>query len=69
MDSLIVSDFKRQPLLATFHEDENLTENEALYEEDLARVPVFFFTVVKQVLLVPGIRDDLLSVFSPTCLI
>ena len=71
VERLIVSDVKRQSLLATFHEDESLTGNEALYEEDPVRIPDLLFTVVKQVLLVPGVRDDLsfvLGVFSPTCL-
>ena len=66
-----MSAIKHQYLLATFHDDENLAETEALYEEDLSRVPIFLFTVVKEVLLVPGLRYDLafvLNVFSPPCL-
>ena len=62
-----IYDFKQQTLIASFHDDGNLSESAALYDEDLSRVPVFLFTVVKNVVTLPGLRDDLSfvrSVFS-----
>ena len=62
-----ISDFKRQTLIASFHDDGHLSESAALYDEDLSPLPVFFLTVVKNVITLPGVRDDLSfvrSVFS-----
>ena len=67
VDSYVLSEDKVQALIASFSTDENLTEDVAAYEEDVSRVPNFLLSVVKNVLLLPGIRDDLAfvqSVFS-----
>ena len=48
-----------------------MAETEALYGEDLSRVHIFLFMVVKEVRLASGLRDELalvLSVCSPSCL-
>ena len=64
VDNLDVSESKRQSLRATFRDGENLSENETLYEEDLSRVSIFLFTVVKELLLVPGLREDFCAIFD-----
>ena len=64
VDNLIVSETKHQSLCATFVDDDSLSESETLYEEGLSRVPSFLFTVVKEQLVVPGLREDLTFVFS-----
>ena len=67
VNSYVVSATKLQALIASFSSDENLTEDVAVYEEDVSRVPNFLLSIVRNVLLLPGICDDLAfvrSVFS-----
>ena len=71
VESYEISEVKHQVLLDGFRCVDDQGSNAALYEEDLSLVPVFILTVVKTVINLPGVRDDLSfvrSVFSMPCL-
>ena len=59
VESFAISGEKQERLISSFRADDENEEGGNLYEEDLARVPVFLLTVVKNVITLPGVRDDL----------
>ena len=69
LDSCVLSEIEQQALIASFSTDHNLTEDVTVYDEDVSRVPSFLLSVVKNVLLLPGIRDDLAFVRSVSSLV
>ena len=59
VERFAISEVKQQLLIDSFRAGDEMAEGGNLYEEDLSRVPVFFLTVVKNIISLPGVRDDL----------
>ena len=59
VEGFAISEVKQQLLIDSFRAGDEMAEGGNLYDEDLSRVPVFILTVVKNILLLPGVRDDL----------
>ena len=66
VESYEISDRRYQALVDSFRREDDLDENVFLCEEDLSRVPNFI--TVKNVVTLPGVRDDLSFVRGVFCL-
>ena len=59
VERFAISEVKQQLLIDSFRAGDEMAEGGNLYEKDLSRVPVFILTVVKNIISLPGVRDDL----------
>ena len=68
VESYAISEVKHQILIDNFRSRDDVDGSGYLYDEDMSPVSVFILTVVKNVIALPGVRDDLSFVRGVFCL-
>ena len=59
VESYAISEVKHQILIDNFQSSDDVDGSGYQYDENMSRVSVFILTVVKNVIALPGVRDDL----------